>query len=62
MQKAKKAVLKQVKIHTKHNNMLLEMRNNRLNVGTPNCSKQGIVAELIIEAYEREIKNSDLVS
>ena len=61
MQDSKKIVLKQVKIHTKHNEMLLEMRDKRQKIGAPNFSKQGIVAELIIKAHKKEIINGEIV-
>ena len=59
MQQEKELVLKQVKIHTKHNEMLLEMGKKRKKIGLPNISKQGIVAELIINGYVKEILNAN---
>jgi len=50
-------ILKQIKLHTKHNEMLIEMGKNRKKIGSPNVSKQGIVAELIINGYVKEVLN-----
>ena len=49
-------LLKQVRMHDSVNDFLEEIVEKRVKDGVPNNTKQGVVAELIIEAHKKECK------
>jgi hypothetical protein len=48
--------MKQVKLHPNVDRMLSEISKQRKEAGRTACSKQAVVAQLIIDQHKREVK------